>query len=257
MDGMDSKDTIEFNQPEPAGDAGNDPTGAAGNDRTVGASGGLASGRVRWPGARWPGRAKWSGRTRRVVTTVAASAVLLGGGAGIGMALTGGASASTANSQNVGSVTGTSIGAGTGTGATNAASTAAAGRCAKLVQALRNHDRLRAANGVQAFCRHRLLRLALVGAEHGEVTFQTKAGPKTFAFERGTIQAVTGSAITVMAKDGTTWSWDLTSSSKLRQAGHQVTTANLSTGEQILVAGPVVNGTRDATLIRIRDASGS
>jgi len=250
MDGMDSKDTIEFNQPEPAGDAGNDPTGAAGGDRTVGASGRLASGRVRWPG-----RSKWSGRTRRVVTTVAASAVLLGGGAGIGMALTGGASASTANSQNVGSVTG--IGAGTGTSATNAASTAAAGRCAKLVQALRNHDRLRAANGVQAFCRHRLLRLALVGAEHGEVTFQTKAGPKTFAFERGTIQAVTGSAITVMAKDGTTWSWDLTSSSKLRQAGHQVTTANLRTGEQILVAGPVVNGTRDATLIRIRDASGS
>ena len=36
-----------------------------------------------------------SGRTKRIVTTVAASAVLLGGGAGIGVALTGGASAST------------------------------------------------------------------------------------------------------------------------------------------------------------------
>jgi hypothetical protein len=232
--GMDSMDTIEFNQPEPAGVAGSDP----------------ASGRARWLGRpRWPGRAKWSGRTRRVVTTVAASAVLLGSGAWIGMALTGGASASTANSQNVGS--------GTGSAATIAADTSAVGRCADLVQALRNHDRLRAAKGVQAFCRHRLLRLALVGGEHGEVTFQTKAGPKTIAFERGTIQAVSSSAITVLAKDGTTWSWDLTMNTKLGKAGQQATTASLSTGELVLVVGPVVNGTHDARLIRIRGAGGS
>jgi hypothetical protein len=96
-----------------------------------------------------------------------------------------------------------------------------------------------------------------VGGEHGEVTFQTKAGPQTIAFERGTIQAVSSSAITVLAKDGTTWSWDVTSSTKLREGAHKVTTANLSTGEQVLVAGPLVNGTHDAKLIRIRAASGS
>jgi hypothetical protein len=230
MDNMDN--TIEFAQPE--------ETGEAAANGAPDPAGGL-------------GRPKWSGRTRRVVTSVAASAVLLGSGAGIGMAITGGASASTSAST----TNSANIGAGAGTSATTASSTAVAGRCARLVQVLRNHGHSRAAIRVQALCRHRLLRLALLGGEHGEVTFQTKAGPKTIAFERGTIQAVSSSAITVLAKDGTTWSWDLTANTKLREAGHQATTANLSTGELVLVAGPVVSGTHDARLIRIRNASGS
>ena len=236
MDSMDNNDTIQFSQPDPA----STPGGAASTAADPAAPGDPASGPAT------PAR-RWSGRTKRVVTSVAASAVLLGSGAGIGMALTGGAAASTGN----GSVS---------TSASGSAATAAhspAGRCARLVQRLRSNGHPKAASYVQAFCRRPLLRLALVGGEHGEVTFQTKSGPKTIAFERGTIQAVSSSSITVVATDGTTWVWDLASNTKLREARQQVSTAKLSMGELVLVAGPVVNGTHDARVVRIRTSNGS
>jgi hypothetical protein len=234
MDSVDRNDTVEFGQPaEPTNEAG-DPGGAPAQRR------------------------RWSGRTKRVVTSVAASAVLLGSGAGIGMALTGGASASTGNGSTGNGSTGAALtgASGTGTAAATAAS-AAVGRCARLEQRLRSNSHVTAANLVQAFCHRRLLRLALVGGEHGEVTFQTKAGPTTVAFERGTIQAVSSTVITVVAKDGTTWTWDLSSSTKYRDAHQQVTSDKLSSGELVLVVGTAVNGTHDARLVRIRPASGS
>lgn len=222
MDSMDNMDTTEFEQPDPA----NGP-GATGTPDPA------------------PSRVKWTGRTKRVVTTVAASAVLLGSGAAIGVALTGGASASTG-------------GASTGTASTASTSTAAAsavvGRCAKLEQRLRSHGHPVAANTLSTFCRNPLARLALVGGAHGTVTFQTKTGPKTIAVERGTIQSASSSAITVLAKDGTTWTWDLTTSTVVREAGSVVTQDKLSTGDQVLVGGQVVSGVNDARLIRIQKA---
>jgi hypothetical protein len=221
--GMDSMDTIQFDQPEPGSNAGAsgtpDPTGAV-------------------------GPAKRSGRTRRVVTSVAASAVLLGSGAAIGVALTGGASASTGNAS-----PGTASAAATSTAVSSAAS-----RCAKLSQRLRSHGQPVTATRLRAFCRSPLARLALVGGAHGEVTFQTKAGPKTIAVERGTIQTISSSGITVLAKDGTTWTWDFTTSTVVREDRQAVGRDKLSTGEAVLVAGPVVSGVHDARLIRIRDA---
>ena len=184
--------------------------------------------------------ARRSGRTKRVVTSVAVSAVLLGSGAAIGIALTGGASASTST-------------AGAGVTSITAASRAA-GRCAKLEQRLRGNGHTRAAAKVRTFCGSALVRLAHVGGEHGEVTFQGKSGRKTIAFERGTIQAVSSSAMTVVANDGTTWTWDFTSSTVVREAHQKVTSAKLSTGDVVLVGGPVVSGAHDARLIRIRDA---
>jgi len=221
--GMDNMDTLEYAQPGP----------------------------TRGSGALRPGR--WSGRTKRIVTTVAASTVLLGSGAAIGVVLTGGASASTGS----GTTSAGTMSSGTTSTVANmsAANTAAAalGRCAKLTQRLQAHDHPLAAAGLRAFCRHPLLRLALVAGEHGEVTYQTSAGPKTVAFERGTIQAVSSSAITVLAKDGTTWTWNLTSTTKIRETHDIVGQDKLSTGETVLVAGPVVGGSHDARLIRIRD----
>jgi hypothetical protein len=202
---------------------------------------------------------RWSGRTRRVVTSVAVGAVLLGSGAGIGVALTGGASASTGGpSSPTGNPASTSVAAGNTSAsgsATTTASSAAATRCAKLEQRLRGNDHPKAANLVQAFCGSALLRLRLVGGEHGEVTFQTKAGPKTVAIERGTIQAVTSSNMTVVAKDGTTWTWDFTTSTKVRDAGQTVPTTNLSTGQLVFVGGQVASGVYDARMVQIRPAS--
>jgi hypothetical protein len=233
MDSMDSTNgndntdnTIEFAQPDDRGGAG-------------------ATGTPDPPGG--PGRAKWSGRTKRLVTTVAASTILLGSGAAIGVALTGGASASTG---------GTSPGTAS-TAATTAASSSAGVRCAKLVERLAANGHAVAAHRLGAFCRSRLVRLALVGGEHGEVTFQTKAGPKTIAVERGTIQGVSNAGITVVAADGTTWTWDFISSTVVRENRQSVGESNLSNGETVLVLGQVVNGVHDARFIRIRDASGS
>ena len=205
-----------------------------------------------------PGR-RWSGRSRRIMTSVAVAAVLLGSGAGIGVALTGGASASTGGpsspSGSPASASGASGNTAASGSATTTAASAAAARCAKLEQRLRSNGHPKAANRIQAFCRRPLLRLRLVGGEHGEVTFQTKAGPKTIAIERGTIQAVSSSNMTVVAKDGTTWTWDFTSSTKVRDAGKTVPSTNLSTGELVFVGGPVVSGVYDARVVRIHPAS--
>ncbi len=173
------------------------------------------------------------------MTSVAASTVLLGSGAAIGVALTGGASASTA---------GTSPGT---AASSSAATTAAAGRCAKLAERLTANGNKVAASRLQLFCKSPLVRLALVGGAHGEVTFQTKAGPKTIAVERGTIQSVSNAGITVVAKDGTTWAWDFVSSTVVRDDKQAVSRNQLSNGETVLVLGQVVGGVHDARLIRV------
>lgn len=193
------------------------------------------------------------GRMRRIITTSAAGAVLLGGGTAIGIALTGGAAAST-SSPPVSTVTSdlaASASASPSTGGGTASSSGSRiSRCTRLAEelVLRNHPKL--AERLHAICSHPVLRLALVGGEYGTVTFRSKSGPVTFAFERGTVASDTGSAITVTSPDGTTtWTWDLTSSTVVRQNGSKATIAD---GDQVLVAGTQTSGSYDARLIRIR-----
>jgi hypothetical protein len=193
---------------------------------------------------------RWSGRTRRFVTTAAAGFVLLGGGVAVGVAMTGGASAAT-SSPPVSTATADgapspSTSASTSTGTSGAAANAS--RCTKLAEqlVLSNHPKLAAR--LHALCTRPLLRLALVGGEHGTVTFKSKSGTTTAVFERGTVQSDTGSAITVTAADGTTWTWDITSSTVIRQAGSKATVA---TGDQVFVAGTLDSGANDARLIQI------
>ena len=194
-----------------------------------------------------PAAARRSGRSRRVATTIAASAVLLGSGVAIGIALTGGASASSGTSASAG----TSGSAGSPAAVT--ATSLGALRCAKIVARIRASGHPAAALRLGALCSEPLLRLALVGGQHGQVTFKGKSSsPKTIAFERGTVESVTGSAVTVKAPDGTMWTWDLTASTTVRAAGQDTAQAKLATGDRIFVGGPVVSGARDARLIRIR-----
>lgn len=101
--------------------------------------------------------------------------------------------------------------------------------------------------------RHPLLRLRRLGID-GQFTFETKAGPKTIAFERGTVQSVSGSDVVIKAKDGTTWTWVLVADSVVRQDGKKTTASALSAGEHVFAGGPVVQGTHDARLIIIRPA---
>jgi hypothetical protein len=100
-----------------------------------------------------------------------------------------------------------------------------------------------------------LVRLRLLGGIHGEYTFQTKSGPRTLAFERGTVLSVAGSDVTVRATDGTTWTWVLTSTSIVREDGSRTTAKSLASGQLVFAAGPVTGTTRDARLIVIRNTA--
>ncbi len=105
--------------------------------------------------------------------------------------------------------------------------------------------------------RDALARLRRLGGIDGQFTFETKTGPKTLAFERGTIQSVSGQDVVVRAKDGTTWNWTLVGDSVVRQDGSKTTSSALSAGQLVFVGGPVVRGTHDARLIVVRDAQKS
>jgi hypothetical protein len=176
----------------------------------------------------------WS-RARRVAATVGAGAVLMGSGVGIGIALTGGASAAANPSS--------------------AAARPAAARCSRLAARLLSGGHPKAARKVRALCDSPALRLALLGGIHGQVTFKAKDGFRTLVFERGTVASVAGQVVTVRAADGTTWAWHLVAASVVRESGGTVAASKLATGEQVLVAGQVVNGANDVRLIRIRPAA--
>jgi hypothetical protein len=204
---------------------------------------------------------RWSARTKRIITTSAAGAVLLGSGIVGGIALTGGASASTSSPPVSAATSGpaatpsTTTSAGpstsTGTGASNGTSTGtgtAASHCTKLVEELVLGGHVKLANRLHALCTHPLLRLALVGGEHGTVTFNSKSGPVTAVFERGTVESDSDSVLTVTAQDGTTWSWDIASNTAVRQDGQAAT---VGTGDQVFVVGTQSSGVNNARLIRI------
>jgi hypothetical protein len=178
------------------------------------------------------------GWVKRVVTSVAASAVLLAGGAAIGIAMTGGASAASKPTPSNQPATPSAL---------------AQALCARLALVLGlNRSSPDVAARIEAVCTVPILRLAAVGGIHGEVTFQAATGPRTLAFERGTIASVTGSSIVVKAPDGTTWTWDLVPNVLIRSAGHKVPESTIATGDLVFVAGQVVSGANDARLIMIR-----
>jgi hypothetical protein len=183
-------------------------------------------------------RRKTSGRVRRIAASGAAAAVLLGGGAAIGIAMTGGASAATAGSG----------------GSTQ--HQAAVAQCRSLAALAKRNGHPVAARRIAWLCRRNpLLRVVSAGGIYGSITFKGKDGTRTLAFERGTVASLVGSVITVRAVNGTTWTWDITASTVIRESGQKVAQSSLSDGEQVLVAGPVVSGVNDARLIRIRAAS--
>ena len=136
--------------------------------------------------------------------------------------------------------------------------------CAAARRLVRQHPRralhrvLRhpaAAHRLRAVCRGRLARTRLrLRGIHGQFTIKTKSGTKTLAFERGTVESVASSTVTVRAADGTIWSWHLVSNTVVREGGKKVTAASLATGQRVFAGGPVVSGSDNARLIVIRPA---
>lgn len=129
-------------------------------------------------------------------------------------------------------------------------------RCVRARAAARAAGLPRIAHAIRRACRRGLVlrRLALHGL-HGEFTFRTASGFRALAFERGTIQSVSTQDVVVRAADGTTWTWDLVSSTVVRANGHKTGASALAGGEQIWAGGRVTSGAKDARLIVIRPRS--
>ena len=101
--------------------------------------------------------------------------------------------------------------------------------------------------------RRRIFAFFLLRGVDGQFTVQTRNGTKTLAFERGVIQSVSaGKSITIKASDGTTWTWDLVSTTVVRDRQGKVSQSELTAGTQVWAGGPVVQGTKGARLIVVR-----
>jgi hypothetical protein len=151
----------------------------------------------------------------------------------------------------------TPTGSGTGT---------AVGRCARALATARaarlsGHPRQAGAAARFAFrchIRHRIIRFFLLHGVDGQFTFRARTGAlKTLAYQRGVIESVNGStSIVVKAADGTVWTWDLVSSTVVRDTSGKISESTLAVGEPVWVGGPVVSGVKDARLIFVRPPSG-
>jgi hypothetical protein len=172
-----------------------------------------------------PRPVKRTGRAR-LIAGVAAASVLAGGTAFGAVTILGGGAASARPTRQA--------------GVRNSALTSAAAPATTVTDKAGHRHR-----------RYPLARLRRLGGIDGQFTFETKKGPRTIAFERGTITSVAGGDVVVKAKDGTTWSWQLVSDSVVRESGKKTTTSALSAGETVFVGGPVLSGTHDARLIVI------
>jgi hypothetical protein len=102
-----------------------------------------------------------------------------------------------------------------------------------------------------------LARLRALGGVDGEFTFHNSTGYHTLAFERGSIQSVSGSDVVVRAPDGTIWTWLIVSDTVVRQDGGKTSAGALVSGQAVFVGGPVINGAKDARLIVIRSSGTS
>lgn len=183
---------------------------------------------------------KSSGRGRLVAGGVAA-AVLVGGAAFGAVTMLSNSSPAAASSGPTGQAAVLSDAL---TGATTTAAGSTANTTASTATQLKHR-------------RDALARLRRLGGIDGQFTFETKSGVKTLAFERGTIQSVSGNDVVVKAKDGTTWNWTLVSDSVVREDGSKASNSALSAGELVFVGGPVVSGSHNARLIVVRDDKSS
>ena len=189
-----------------------------------------------------PGPASTAGREGALLNETLSDASAPGALTAAGATLTGGAGAAAASAQ---------------AGPATAGSACARARWAARAAHRTGLRRLARRIGIgAAHCRRarrRILAFFLLRGVDGQFTVQTRNGTKTLAFERGVIQSVSaGKSITVKAGDGTNWTWDLVSTTIVRDRQGKVSQSELATGTQVWAGGPVVQGAKDARLIVVR-----
>jgi hypothetical protein len=140
-------------------------------------------------------------------------------------------------------------------------------RCAQLARTARaarltGHPRVsgaaRAATARCRFIRRRIVRFFLLRGVDGQFSFRAADGTvRTLAYVRGVIESVNnGTSIVVQAADGSSWAWQLVSTTVVRDTTGKISESSLAVGQQVWVGGPVTGGVKDARLIFVRPPSG-
>lgn len=220
-----------------------------------------------------PGRWRRLGRGARSTAAVAA-AVAIAGASLLGVGLASGSSAPSGTSQAASAAltanAAVQLASASTSGAGHTASFLAAGAtlqravgaraCVRSALRLRMAGRFAAARARFRACLRRyprlrfLLRLRAIvrHSEHGQVTFATRKGTRTLVFERGIIQSASAGSVVVKAADGTTWTWDLTSSTVITSGGQRATASALKAGRPAVLVGLVNSGANDARRIFVK-----
>jgi hypothetical protein len=95
------------------------------------------------------------------------------------------------------------------------------------------------------------LRLREVKGMYGQIAYHAGNGTQTLAFERGRVVSDHAGVLVIKAGNGTEWSWNVASSSIVRESGKPVPSSLLSPGANVFVGGQVVGSSKDARLIVI------
>jgi hypothetical protein len=72
------------------------------------------------------------------------------------------------------------------------------------------------------------------------------------AFERGSVQSISGSSVVVKAADGTVWTWHVGKATRIVKAGLRVGPSALASGQRVFVVGQLTSGSDDARRVVIR-----
>jgi len=137
----------------------------------------------------------------------------------------------------------------------SSSSSGSAGTAATLNAALSSSPSATATSpAAKAQRRAALVRLRRLGGMYGQASFRGKDGTtRTLAYERGTVVSADGSQSTgsavVKAANGTTFTWHYESDTTVRKGGQKASISDVSTGEHVLVAGPITSANRDARVI--------
>jgi hypothetical protein len=215
-------------------------------------------------------------RVIRWMAGLAVAALLVGGGVALGANLTAGDAKSQASVRLVSNAAIKDAALGGLSGPRLRHDLAGLRKCLGAARQLRKSGHRAAARAKRRACVRQyharglllLRRLLLSGGEHGQITFKSKKGTRTVAFERGVVQAVSSSSVVIKAADGTTLTWHLVSKTAVVRVKHRpkhrlrvlgrnrsidrVSASALAAGQRVFVVGAVVGGTDDARLIIIR-----
>jgi hypothetical protein len=109
----------------------------------------------------------------------------------------------------------------------------------------------RAQNGFRKPLVRRQLRF-IARSLHGEVTLAGEEH-RVIAFQRGVVQKVSGTSLTVKSNDGFVESYVLSDGTKLRKRGDHVKVSDIDTADRVLVVATKDESTLNARRVIVRD----